>query len=504
MTLARAPHSTRPKRTSRRARRGGYVLVFFAMIVFGLLALAAVVIDVGLARATQTRMQAATDTAALDGLRFRDSNGSHAQAQAMMQGLEGPVSGPYGPFATPPVDFATGVSQLDPVQAPAGFEVAASGGDSNLEYAHQLVAIGSQWTPGANFQQNDATDGGNNNLAGDVVSGNYTFNGAVLPNQLEPDDYDRSATDFPVANPATAPSLLVRLRRTDPSPRAAPPLLDTEEGSSTGPTLPYIFGHAAFLRAQVDATHPYAVNSDPMVQGIVVRATAIATLTVATSVGWPTTPAPILPLTLPVGAIGAYVPPLAGGTVLWPLAIEDTDWNNPALWGNSQFPCIFYGMYHSSLPANVTPTAALGDPDPNGNTTNAQFVVTSPMVGALIDPIAAPAGLTSPTTPCYVPIYTNNPTISASLVIVGFVRAESTLLNATQTHVTLTFGAPPLVIGPNSSAAASLASSLFYLSEVSNQSPQNAVQYVIPSASNPPVPPLLGPAPLLSAPVLAR
>ena len=54
-----------------RARRGN-VLVTYAMLFFALLGVAAVVIDLGTARLTQTLMQSATDTAAVEGLRYRD------------------------------------------------------------------------------------------------------------------------------------------------------------------------------------------------------------------------------------------------------------------------------------------------------------------------------------------------------------------------------------------------------------------------------------------------
>ncbi len=40
--------------------------------MFGLMAMAALVIDIGYARLTQKQMQSATDAAALEGLRFRD------------------------------------------------------------------------------------------------------------------------------------------------------------------------------------------------------------------------------------------------------------------------------------------------------------------------------------------------------------------------------------------------------------------------------------------------
>ncbi|GAA5505424.1 pilus assembly protein TadG-related protein [Novipirellula caenicola] len=50
-------------------RRGGYVLVLVATMLFGLFAMAALVIDLGFARVAQRQMQTAADAAALEGLR---------------------------------------------------------------------------------------------------------------------------------------------------------------------------------------------------------------------------------------------------------------------------------------------------------------------------------------------------------------------------------------------------------------------------------------------------
>ena len=52
-----------------RPRRNGYVLVLVAMLLFGLFAMAALVIDLGFARLAQRQMQSAADSAALEGLR---------------------------------------------------------------------------------------------------------------------------------------------------------------------------------------------------------------------------------------------------------------------------------------------------------------------------------------------------------------------------------------------------------------------------------------------------
>lgn len=54
---------------SSRVHRRGYTLVFFAMMLFGIMAMAALVIDIGFARLTQRQMQIAADSAAVEGLR---------------------------------------------------------------------------------------------------------------------------------------------------------------------------------------------------------------------------------------------------------------------------------------------------------------------------------------------------------------------------------------------------------------------------------------------------
>lgn len=58
--------------TPRRPRRRGTTLVYFVLMAFALLGVAALVIDVGFARLTAHEMWPATDTAALEGLRWRD------------------------------------------------------------------------------------------------------------------------------------------------------------------------------------------------------------------------------------------------------------------------------------------------------------------------------------------------------------------------------------------------------------------------------------------------
>jgi len=61
------------KKRLRKNSRNGYVTVLFAMLLFGLMAMAALVIDIGFARLAQRQMQSAADPAALEGLRGQGS-----------------------------------------------------------------------------------------------------------------------------------------------------------------------------------------------------------------------------------------------------------------------------------------------------------------------------------------------------------------------------------------------------------------------------------------------
>ena len=69
-------------RCGKRANRSGYALVLFVMIFFGLIGLAALVIDMGFARLAQRQMQTAVDSAALEGLRWRDYSANPPTGQS--------------------------------------------------------------------------------------------------------------------------------------------------------------------------------------------------------------------------------------------------------------------------------------------------------------------------------------------------------------------------------------------------------------------------------------
>src|SRR5947209_7963698 len=71
-------------RTRLHHRRPGTVLVYFALLSFVLMALAALVIDVGFAMFTQAQLQSAADSAAKEGLRFKDVSMSEDNRRNMV------------------------------------------------------------------------------------------------------------------------------------------------------------------------------------------------------------------------------------------------------------------------------------------------------------------------------------------------------------------------------------------------------------------------------------
>lgn len=99
--------ASRHQRLLHRSRRG-FSLVWFALIFFGLLGLAALVIDLGLARVTQRQLQSAADMAALEGLRGTPNEEVETMSRLVFDsGLE-TASG-----SAPVIEFTGGVDLGD-------------------------------------------------------------------------------------------------------------------------------------------------------------------------------------------------------------------------------------------------------------------------------------------------------------------------------------------------------------------------------------------------------
>ena len=280
---------------SRRRQQAGYALVLVVLLLFGLMGLAALVIDVGFARLAQRQMQTAVDAAALEGLRFRDEIPEHIAEMIEDAGGDAPPEGDRSDPAWR--EYArrwlasrmvneTFEDYIDPntgeqIRYGAGPEIEFEGGFGPEELAAgqtvKLDRLG-VWTP--SLQLNSR-----NHHYGDVVAGKYDYDPlqegvpAELPGR-ETQDYQVTGFEpkpegTPPQELADAPSLLVRLRRTNNFLG-----WDEDDGvSSHGPTLPFMFARGALIGKVPDAQY------SPREHGMTVRALAIADARPALSIG---------------------------------------------------------------------------------------------------------------------------------------------------------------------------------------------------------------------------
>ena len=272
------------------ADRAGYALVLFVLIFVGLMGLAALVIDMGFARLAQRQMQTAVDSAALEGLRWRDVAQSgdlppawfdspDFQEQTGVVLSTGSLSSQQRDavrrWAASQIVANTFASDLnsDPASYGAGPVAQFQGGNSTLPTASQQLIVPA--SPVYQPTRSDGTPGlemnvGNAQQSGDMSSGTYGANPNYDPTQSADEDGGYNRRDLTpssgTAASASDPAFLVRMRRTNNSEG-----LDREPGvSSGGPTLPVLFGRGS-LMAQSGGTGQLSVAS-----GITVRGTAVA------------------------------------------------------------------------------------------------------------------------------------------------------------------------------------------------------------------------------------
>ena len=241
--------------------RRGVVVLFFAFFFVAFLGLCAVVVDLGIARTTQLQMQTSADVAALEGLSGRDASVpdpdlQRRQSASLLAQL----------VFDEDLDLATG-----PDQFRLGAGLVLGTGVSGVNNP-----LGGVLDPGAPWVPTLQLNVGANAQSGDLVSGTFTPLDPADPSSVdwhdESNDYSR--LDFAPEDRGT--SFLARLRRT----RADQPLDRVAGVSSSGPTLPYLFG----LGSGVLSTPDPSVY-DPRRDGITVRAAAIADARPVTAAG---------------------------------------------------------------------------------------------------------------------------------------------------------------------------------------------------------------------------
>jgi hypothetical protein len=287
-------------------RRHGHVLIWFALMAFALMGLAAMVIDMGIVRVTQLRMQSAADAAALEGLRGRDLYLTQPTylADALYRSNWDPAHPDSARRAAASqliqlitADHGTkGYNGMGPIlQLTDGIPL----GDSGFNAAQTISLIG-DYQP--SLEPNLGDD-----PRGDMIAGSYNGDG---PGILHTEGADFSRTDFVPSSvsgsppPNQANAFLVRLRRSNDS--VASPV------GSSGPPLVYLFGNGSLLASSAKA------------QGITVRATSIANAVPANSAGQPLVSVNTNPLPTPVpGSTGSIPdpngtnPPVGTGFVIY-------------------------------------------------------------------------------------------------------------------------------------------------------------------------------------------
>jgi len=283
----------------KRGNRAGYMLVVFLAMFFLIMGIAALVIDMGFVRLAQRQMQTAVDSAALEGLRFRDDVPSewYTPGNPTYDAIAAACGAcPETPYSPNDLQWQAWIDQarrweasqmvantfdddLDPTNGDTGQYGAGPTVDFNGGIGPTDVAAGQNMTipdpPVYKPMRADGTAGlelnFDNAQNGDMVAG--TYNPGQPSN--EGDDYSRADFTLAPSDSSTVNAFLVRMRRTTDATG-----IDNQPGiSCAGPTLPFLFGRGSLMARSGD-TGQLSVAS-----GITVRATAIAAAMPAKSVG---------------------------------------------------------------------------------------------------------------------------------------------------------------------------------------------------------------------------
>lgn len=267
-------------------RRRGVVLVWFVLVLFVVLAIAALVVDLGYALLTQRQMQTAAGAAALEALAATtdpDQNEPDAWRGAAALRARQLFTRHLPDARQDDPDAAALVPQFSTVphhDAPSRLLVQPAG-----PYLPQLE-------PNVD-----------NAAHGDIVRGRYQ------PDAAHREDHDYHRDDFDPADPLPD-AVLVRLRRSRTAAGLpADPLDDEPAVSSSDNMLPLIFGRAA----RIGRGRTWLARDE-----LVVRATAVAAWRPALSVG---------AIVLPDAASAHDVGALPGAL---PFACRISDWSDYA------------------------------------------------------------------------------------------------------------------------------------------------------------------------------
>ncbi len=412
------PGGMKPRRR-KRPDRAGYALVLFLMIFFGLMGLAALVIDMGFARLAQRQMQTAVDSAALEGLRWRDglpaAIGTDPEFLALRPSFNpsAPTVGDMdcarrlmaGRMTANTFDDDLNPANGDPMNFGAGPVVQFQGGNATLPTASQQLIVPA--TPVYKPARSDGAPGlelnSGNAPGGDMGAGTYGSNPGYDPAQLADEDANYNRRDFTLAAGAPVPAFLVRMRRT-PLGNVSGSLDNTPGVSSGGPPLPLLFGRGS-LMAQSGSSGQLSVAS-----GITARATAIAAAVDGIQFGAASYNAGRAKT---AGQPYQYIDPTSGNHVslpgVAPFAMTRAFWQSLAAGGSAQVAVTSAGVLTAAGQA-IQSSGILQIGQQIGQSVSIANV--SAIAAAVASPLYAPSNLYQ-----YVPIYD---TIAGANTIIGF------------------------------------------------------------------------------------
>lgn len=258
------------------AGRRGTVLVLFAIFLFVLLPLLALVIDMSLVSLTRRQMQSAVNAGALEGLRVRDDDNfpTHADKRERVrlivrETLRESGAGPHVEYENgiplPGTDFQAGATvraeTLGPY-VPADLALNLNPDDTPLDDYTGDMAAG-QYSSNASDHREGPVDDGANDPELDEPYERKDFKTAT--------SQTGTGNDYDAARPDDA--FLVRLRRVSGE-------VPVSGVSTVGPPVPFLFGRGPYGNADGG---PELLNGRE--RGTHVRATAIASTVPALTVG---------------------------------------------------------------------------------------------------------------------------------------------------------------------------------------------------------------------------
>ncbi len=422
-----------------KARRRGASLILFAMLVFVVLAMAGLVIDVGVAHLAQAQMQTAVDTAALEGCRWRNydeyltssDSGRRREVSELVRlvfddDLD-PTRGGYQP-ETGPLSVPDGP---DAYAFAAGPRLKVTGGDAGNLGVHAQVG---ELAPSVAAAVDDPILQRNprNKIHGDQVTGRFvpapyaTGTGSPESGAYVRQDFVPAPSPLTSAEVYHALSFLVRMRRSaQMNPDGAPTIAEDVETntSSSLPRLPLLFSMGSTLRQAAGETW------NPRIDGLTVRATAIASAMPALRIAPPVRH----PDGTPVMDHSTSIPQPMAGTL--PFAVNLDSWISIAA-----------AAWHNATAGQMTVQS-----DGTllwGGSVVGRFAENLHSVGNAIVPLSAPfpAFASASQKPSYVAIYSTIPNASGvpveRVIGYGFGRAAFSGGSTFQLSVgeNLTFG----------------------------------------------------------------